>query len=267
MKRTAAEPGRLQPVGRKGDPQMPTPTIVLVHGAWADASSWTGVIQRLQAAGHDVVALPNTLRGVAADAAVIRTYLDTIDGPVVLVAHSYGGFVITNAATGAQNVKALVYVDAFIPDEGQPALALVGQASALTPAVTNPTSTFKVVPIPGAPPEVVDTYLLPNVVAESFAQDVSAQDAALIYATQRPGSFAAIAEPSGPPAWKDIPSWAIIGTQDKIITPDSLRSMAEHAGAKITEVDASHVSMVSHPDVVVEVIEQALREVGELQPA
>ena len=247
---------------------MPTtPTIVLVHGAWADASSWTGVIQRLQAAGHEVVALPNTLRGVAADAAVIRNYLDAIDGPVVLVAHSYGGFVITNAATGAQNVKALVYVDAFIPDEGQPAVALTGAASALASAGTNPTSLFKLVPIPGAPPEVVDTYLLMNTVKESFAQDVSAEDAALIYATQRPASFAGLAEPSGPPAWKDIPSWALIGKQDRIIDPVSLRAMAEHAGAKITEIDASHVSMVSHPDAVVEIIGQALREVGELQPA
>ena len=247
---------------------MPTtPTIVLVHGAWADASSWTGVIQRLQAAGHDVVALPNTLRGVSADAAVIRTYLDTVDGPVVLVAHSYGGFVITNAATGAKNVKALVYVDAFIPDEGQPAVALTGQGSALVPAVTNPTATFKLVPIPGAPPEAVDTYLLPNVVAESFAQDVSPEEAALIHATQRPASFAGLTEPSGPPAWKDIPAWAIIGKQDKIIDPVSLRAMAEHAGAKITEIDASHVSMISHPDVVVEIIQEALREVRELQPA
>jgi pimeloyl-ACP methyl ester carboxylesterase len=247
---------------------MPTnPTIALVHGAWADASSWTGVIKRLQAAGHDVVALPNTLRSVAADAAIVRSYLDAVDGPVVLVAHSYGGFVITNAATGAKNVKALVYVDAFIPDEGQPAVALTGQASALVAAVANPTSVFKVVPIPGAPPNVVDTYLLPSTVAESFAQDVSAEDQGLIYATQRPASFAAIAEPSGPPAWKDIPAWAIIGKQDKIIAPDSLRAMAEHAGATITEIDASHVSMVSHPDVVVGVIEQALRQVGELQPA
>ena len=247
---------------------MPTtPTIVLVHGAWADASSWTGVIRLLQAAGHDVVALPNTLRGVAADAAVIRNYLDAIDGPVVLVAHSYGGFVITNAATGAQNVKALVYVDAFIPDEGQPAVALTGAASALASAGTNPTSLFKLVPIPGAPPEVVDTYLLPSTVTDSFAQDVSPEDAALIHVTQRPASFAGLAEPSGPPAWKDIPSWAIIGRQDRIIDPVSLRAMAEHAGAKITEIDASHVAMVSHPDAVVEVIEQALREVGELQPA
>jgi pimeloyl-ACP methyl ester carboxylesterase len=247
---------------------MPTtPTIVLVHGAWADASSWTPVIQRLHAAGHDAVALPNTLRGPKADAAIIRSYLDTIDGPVVLVAHSYGGFVITNAATGAQNVKALVYVDAFIPDEGQPAVALTGQGSSLVAALTNPTAVFKLVPIPGAPPEAPDTYLLPSTVRENFAQDVSADDQAIIHATQRPASFAGLAEPSGPPAWKDIPAWAIIGKQDRIIDPVSLRAMAENAGAKITEIDASHVSMISHPDLVVEVIEQVLREVGELQPA
>jgi len=244
-----------------------TPTIVLVHGAWADASSWTPVIQRLHAAGHDAVALPNTLRGPKADAAIIRSYLDTIDGPVVLVAHSYGGFVITNAATGAQNVKALVYVDAFIPDEGQPAVALTGQGSSLVAALTNPTAVFKLVPIPGAPPEAPDTYLLPSTVRENFAQDVSADDQAIIHATQRPASFAGLAEPSGPPAWKDIPAWAIIGKQDRIIDPVSLRAMAENAGAKITEIDASHVSMISHPDLVVEVIEQVLREVGELQPA
>jgi pimeloyl-ACP methyl ester carboxylesterase len=243
------------------------PTIVLVHGAWADASSWTKVIERLQAAGHEVVAPPNTLRGIAADAATVRAYLDTVDGPVVLVAHSYGGFVITNAATGAANVKALVYVDAFIPDEGQPAAALVGADSVLTPALTNPTSVFKLVPIPGAPANVVDTYLLPDVVAASFANDVTPKEAGVIAATQRPASIASVAEPSGPPAWKDIPAWAIIGLQDKIIPPAAQRAMAEHAGARITEVDASHVSMVSRPDVVVDVIEQALSNIGALQPA
>jgi pimeloyl-ACP methyl ester carboxylesterase len=243
------------------------PTIVLVHGAWADASSWTRVIERLHAGGHAVVALPNTLRGVAADAAVVRSYLDTIPGPVILVGHSYGGFVITNAATGSTNVKALVYVDAFIPDEGQPVAALTGPESVLAAALGNPTSVFKLVPIPGAPPELLDTYLLPSVVADSFANDVSAEEAALIAATQRPASLAAVGEPSGPPAWKDIPAWAIVGTQDKIITPDAQRSMANNAGARIAEVDASHVSMVSRPDVVVTVIEEVLREVGELQPA
>jgi pimeloyl-ACP methyl ester carboxylesterase len=246
---------------------MPEPTIVLVHGAWADASSWTGVIQRLQRDGHTVAAIPNTLRGVSADAAVVRSYLDTIDGPVVLVAHSYGGFVITNAATGSQNVKALVYIDAFIPDEGQPAAALVGPESALAPALADPSTIFKTVPIPGAPPNVVDTYLLPRVVAESFAQDLSPEDQGVVYATQRPASFAGLAEPSGPPAWRDIPATALIGTQDRIIPPSSLRAMAEHAGAEIREIDASHVSMVSHPDVVAELIEEVTRRVAGPVPA
>ena len=243
------------------------PTIVLVHGAWADGSSWTNVIKKLQAAGHDVVTLPNTLRGAAADAAVIRSYIDTIDGPVLLVAHSYGGFVITNAATGATNVKALVYVDAFIPDEGQNAAALVSQESVLSAALGDPTSVFKLVPIPGAPPDVLDTYLLPEVVSASFANDVSAEDAKLIHATQRPASLAGLLEPSGPPAWKDIPAWAVIGTQDRIVPPNAQRSMATRAGARVTEVDASHVSMVSQPQIVVEVIEEALQEIGQLQPA
>ena len=160
-----------------------------------------------------------------------------------------------------------MYVDAFIPDEGQPAGALTGIGSALGPAPTNPTLAFKLVPIPGAPPENVDSYLLRRTVNESFAQDVAAEDAAVIYATRRPAAFAGFAEPSGPPARKDIPAWAIIGTQDRIIDPVSLRAMAERAGARITEGDASHVSMISHPDVVVDVIGQALREVGELQHA
>ena len=244
-----------------------TPTIVLVHGAWADASSWTGVMQRLQAAGHEVVAIPNTLRGPAADAAIVRSYVDTIDGPVVLGAHSYGGFVITNAATGSANVKALVYVDAFIPDEGQPALALVGADSALAAAGSNPASVFKLVPIPGGPENAVDAYLLPNIVSESFANDVSPEDAGLIHATQRPAALGGFVEPSGPPAWKDIPAWAIIGTQDRIIPPPSQRAMAENAGARVTEVDASHVSMISRPDVVVTLIQQVLEEIGSLQPA
>jgi pimeloyl-ACP methyl ester carboxylesterase len=243
------------------------PTIVLVHGAWADGSSWSKVIERLQAAGHDCAAPPNTLRGVTTDAPIVRNFLDSIDGDVVLVAHSYGGFVITNAATGAKNVKALVYVDAFIPDEGQNPAVLASQDSVLTAALSDPTRVFKLVPIPGAPANVLDTYLLSTTVAESFANDVSAAEAGLIAATQRPASLAGLLEPSGPPAWKEIPAWAIVGTQDRIIPPAAQRAMAEHAGARITEVDASHVSMVSRPEVVVDVIEQVLREIGALQPA
>jgi pimeloyl-ACP methyl ester carboxylesterase len=133
------------------------PTIVLIHGAWADASSWTGVIGPLERAGFTVTAPPNNLRGLGADAAYVRAYLETISGPIVLVAHSYGGMVITNAAKGLPNVKALVYVDAFIPDEGQPAVGLTGAESALAKAATDPQSLFKLVPYLGAPEGGVDT--------------------------------------------------------------------------------------------------------------
>ena len=230
------------------------PSIVLVHGAWADASSWAGVIERLRREGFTCTAPPNTLRGPTTDAAVIRAYLQTLPGPVVLVAHSYGGFVITNAATGLPNVKALVYVDAFIPDEGQPAGALTGAESALAAAATEPASLFKLVV--GAD-GVVDGYLLPDTVAASFANDLSADQIALITATQRPAAVAGFGEPSGPPAWRDIPAWAVIGTQDRIITPGSQRQMAERAHATIVEVDASHVSMISRPDAIVDVIRTA----------
>jgi pimeloyl-ACP methyl ester carboxylesterase len=238
------------------------PTIVLVHGAWADASSWTGVIEGLLRDGFTVTAPPNNLRGPAADAAYVRAYLETLPGPIVLVAHSYGGVVITNAATGLPNVRALVYVDAFIPDEGQPVAALTGAESALATAATDPTSLFKLAPYPGAPDGVFDTYLLPEVVAKSFANDLTPEQAALIAATQRPASLIAVAEPSGPPAWKAIPCWAVIGTQDRIITPDAQRQMAARANAKITEVDASHVSMISMPNVVGEVIRAAASTVA-----
>jgi pimeloyl-ACP methyl ester carboxylesterase len=237
-------------------------TIVFVHGAWADASSWTSEIKRLQRDGYTVAAVPNTLRGVSADAGVVRDYLSTLTGPVILVAHSYGGFVITNAATGNDNVKALIYVDAFIPDEGQVATQLVGPDSALAPATTNPTSVFKLVPYPGAPEGVVDTYLLPEVVRKSFANDLPAEEADVIAATQRPGSLGGLVEPSGPPAWKQIRSWALIGTRDEIIPPAEQRKMAQNAGAEISEFDASHVGLISQPDVVTDLIEKVAREVG-----
>ena len=237
------------------------PTIGLIHGAWADASSWTGVIERLVREGFSVTAPPNNLRGLAADAASVRAYLETLSGPIVLVAHSYGGMVATNAATGLPNVKALVYVDAFMPDEGQPAVALTGAESALANAATDPQSLFKLAPYPGAPEGSVDTYLLPETVTSSFAQDLTPEEQALIAATQRPAALAGLGEPSGRPAWKEIPAWAVIGTQDRIITPGSQRQMAEHANAEITEVDASHVSMVSKPDAIVDVIRTAASRV------
>jgi pimeloyl-ACP methyl ester carboxylesterase len=237
-------------------------TIVFVHGAWADASSWTAEIKRLQRDGYTVAAIPNTLRGPSADAAVVRDYLSTLTGPVILVAHSYGGFVITNAATGNDNVKALIYVDAFIPDEGQTAGQLAGPDSAVAVAVSNPTAFLKLVPYPGAPEGIVDTYLLPQSVHEHFANDLPADEADVISATQRPASLAALGEPSGPPAWKQIRSWALIGTNDHIIPPAEQRKMAQNAGAEISEFDASHVGLISQPDVVSDLIEKVAREVG-----
>ena len=168
------------------------PTIVLVHGAWADASSWAGVIELLQREGFTCTAPPNNLRGPSADAAYLRAYLETLPEPVVLVAHSYGGFVVTNAATGLSNVKALVYVDAFMPDEGEPAGALTGAESALAAAATDPASLFKLVPSADG---VVDGYLLAETVASSFANDLTAAQVALITATQRPASIAGFASP------------------------------------------------------------------------
>jgi pimeloyl-ACP methyl ester carboxylesterase len=228
------------------------PTIVLVHGSWADASSWTEVVKRLQQEGYQVVAPPNPLRSLSGDAEYIRTFLSTVPGPIVLVGHSYGGAVITNAATGNPNVKALVYVDAFAPDEGEPVLALLGPDSAL--AVADPTTVFDLRPYPGAPAGDFDVYLKPEVVVNSFAPDLPKRDALAIAATQHPLVFSAGLEPSGVPAWKTIPSWYLIGTEDLIIPEAQQRFMAERAGAEIVEVKASHVSLISKPNAVARLI-------------
>jgi pimeloyl-ACP methyl ester carboxylesterase len=237
----------------------PKPTIVLVHGAWADSSSWSGEIARLQSDGYPVIAAPNPLRGLSSDSATLADLLSTISGPIVLVGHSYGGAVITDAATGNSNVKALVYVDAYIPAAGENITTLSTSASALAPAAVDPSSVFKLVPYPGAPAGVVDTYLLPNVFFTDFAPDIPHGEAAILEAEQSPTSLVALVEPSTTPAWLTIPSWDVIGTQDKIIPEASQLSMADRANAHITLVNSSHVSLISHPDVVTSVIERAAR--------
>ncbi|MDH2415236.1 alpha/beta hydrolase [Nocardioides sp. CER19] len=232
------------------------PTIVLVHGAWADSSGWSGVITRLQRRGFTVLAVANPLRGLSADSAYVRAFLETVPGPIVLVGHSYGGAVITNAATGNENVRALVYVDAFAPDKGETVNSLVGAGSALA---GDPATLFDVRPYPGAPTGDADVYLKPSVVTDFFAQDLPRREALVLAATQRPLTLAAGTEPSGEPAWKTIPSWYLLGTRDRIITPASQLFMAERAGADITRVRASHVSMISHPEAVVRLIRVATR--------
>jgi pimeloyl-ACP methyl ester carboxylesterase len=238
----------------------PKPTIVLVHGAWADASSWDSVVRLLQGRGYTVDAAPNPLRGLTYDTAYLKDYLASISGPVVLVGHSYGGAVITDAATGNPNVKALVYDDAYIPATGENVAALSGAESALAPASTNPASVFKLVKYPDPPAaNVVDTYLLPGVVAADFAPDVPRAEQALLTATQSPTSLAALAQPSSAPAWKTIPSWDVVGRQDKIIPLAAQLMMAHRAGSHITEINSSHVSLISHPAAVTAVIVKAVQ--------
>jgi pimeloyl-ACP methyl ester carboxylesterase len=233
----------------------PRPTIVLVHGDWADASSWNAVTERLQRQGYTVVAPPNPLRGPSSDAAYVASFLRTIPGPIVLVAHSYGGFVITNAATGIPNVKALVYIDAFMPDAGQTGAELVaGSCVDLATAVN-------AVPAPGG---VVDLYLRrePNGsypgYAECFANGVDRRQADLLFAGQRPAALAQFTDPSGTPAWETIPSWSLIGTADHVITPAQQQAMATNAGATISTVDAGHLSLITEAKTVTNLIETAV---------
>ncbi|GMA24912.1 alpha/beta hydrolase [Luteimicrobium album] len=242
---------------------MALPTIVLVHGAWADGSSWDAVASDLQGQGFTVLTPPNLLRRVTVDAPYIASFLQQrTTGPVVLVGHSYGGFVITNAATGGGDVRALVYVDAFVPDEGEFVFQILGgSGSALD--VPDPTTVLDVVGYPDAPEGDAEAFLKPSTVDESFAQDLPERDRALIAASQRPITISANTTPSGPPAWKTLPSWAVVGTEDRVIPPATQRSMAERAGATISEVAGSHVSMVSHPDVTVEAILAAAASIAD----
>ena len=237
---------------------MPETTVVLVHGAFADASSWNGVITRLQAKGVTVTAPANPLRGITADSAYIAEVLEQIEGPIVAVGHSYGGAVITNAATDAKNVVGLVYVAAFAPDEGE---TLGAAEAASKDSVLNSALVPRQYPNGGDGSET-EFYIDPAKAHDAFAGDLSDQEAALIAATQRPISELAFSEPSGPPAWKDRPSWAVVATGDRAAGADVTRSMAERAGARITEVDGSHVVMVSQPQAVTDVILEAVAAVG-----
>jgi pimeloyl-ACP methyl ester carboxylesterase len=232
----------------------PRPTIVLVHGDWADASSWSGVIARLQRHGFTVVAPPNPLRGPTSDAAYVASFLRTVPGPIVLVAHSYGGFVITNAARGNPNVEALVYIDAFVPDVGQTLLELAAGSCVAEPA-------FNAVPVPGG---VVDLYLRIEAngpypgFSECFANGVDRNQTAVLAATQRPAALNQYGEPSGPPAWETIPAWSLIGTADQVIPPAQQQAMSSRAGAQISTVNAGHLSLITRPNAVTDIIETAV---------
>ncbi|MFF3562015.1 alpha/beta fold hydrolase [Streptomyces sp. NPDC002574] len=228
------------------------PTIVLVHGAFADSSSWNGVVDRLEREGYSVVGLANPLRDLAGDAAYVSSVLDTIPGPVVLVGHSYGGAVITDAAAGHANVKALVYIAAFAPDQGESSLGITSEY----PGSRLPSS-LVVRPFPGGGQ---DAYIDPAAFKKVFAADVPTGEARLMAAGQRPVALAALAAPSSAPAWRTIPSWYLVAGADQAIPPAAERAMAQRAHSHtVTVPGASHAVSVSHPKAVADLVVAAAR--------
>jgi pimeloyl-ACP methyl ester carboxylesterase len=238
-------------------------TVVLVHGAFADASSWNGVVERLLAADVQVAAPANPLRGIAHDSAYIASFLEQIPGPVLAVGHSYGGAVISNAATDASNVVGLVFVAAFAPDEGE----RLGEVES-----TSKDSVLMSALVPlqyptGEGAETAAEFAIePAKFHDAFAADLPPEQTAVMAATQRPVAELAFSEPSGAPAWKSLPAWTVVATGDKAAGTDVIRSMAQRAGATITEAEGSHVIMVSQPEAVAQVILTAAAAV-ERQPA
>ncbi len=238
----------------------PKPTIVLVHGAWADSLSWSGVIQKLHDDGYsNVIAAPNPLSGLQQDSQDISNLLQTIQGPIVLVGHSYGGAVVSNAAYGNPNVKALVVVDGFLPAQGESVFQLTGAQPGSCLTSGPPSDIFNPVPVSGAPSGDDDLYVKPSVFDSCFANDLSHSQATTAEAAQRPLLMSAGTDVSGPPAWQQIPTWDVVGTIDKVIPPAEQLFMAHRANAHVTQIRAGHISMVSQPAAVTNVIESAAR--------
>ena len=236
---------------------------MFVHGAFADASSWNGVIERLQQQeGYTVIAPPNPLRGVGADSAYLASLLNQIDRPVLLTGHSYGGAVITNAATSASNVVGLVYVAAFAPDEGE---NLGDVENGSKDSVLNAALVQYTYPTGHDGETSVEFAINPARIQEAFAADLPAETTALMAATQRPVAAAAFSDASGPPAWRKLPSWAVVATGDKAAGADVVRAHARRAGADMVEVEGSHVIMISKPEAVSEHILKAARVVAGTQ--
>ncbi|MEU9134032.1 alpha/beta hydrolase [Kitasatospora sp. NPDC048540] len=237
------------------DPGTGKPTVVLVHGAFADSSGWDGVVKKLQKDGYPVVAPANPLRGLAGDSSYVSSVLSSIEGPVVLVGHSYGGEVITNAAVDHPNVKALVYIAAIAPEKGESANDILSKydGSKLPESLK---------PIPYNRPDGTqgtDLYISPDKFRSVFAADVKAKEAAVMAATQRPIDGNSLSDKSENAAWKNIPSWYMVAKGDQAIPPAAERFMADRAGATTVEVDASHAVAVSHPDDVSKLIVSAAK--------
>ena len=232
-------------------------TVVLVHGAFADSSSWAGVIERLQASGVPVIAAANPLRGISYDSAYVASVFDQVPGPVLAVGHSYGGAVITNAASRSKNVVGLVFVAAFAPDEGE-------KLGDITASSKDSVLSTALVPreYPTGSGPGTEFLIDPAKARDAFAADLTDEQATVVGTIQRPVADIAFGEPSGAPAWKTLPSWAVVATADRAAGTDVVRAHAERAGATITEVDGSHVIMLSQPDIVTDVIRSAIAKVG-----
>lgn len=241
----------------------PKPTIVLVNGAWSDPASWGGVVKPLQAAGYPVVAPPTSLHSLSGDSAYLASYLKTIQGPIVLVGQSYGGSVITNAATHNPDVKALVYISAFAPDQGDSAASLTAQfpGSHISndPKAPIPTALS---PVPFAEPDgtpEVDLYAKPAQYRDLFLSNrLTGATAAELAATQSPITSTALGDASGEPAWKTIPSWYLVSDDDHLIPPAAERFMATRAHSHIVEANTPHAAQVTNPGIVVNLIERAV---------
>src|SRR3954453_18753490 len=234
--------------------QGATPTVVLVHGAFADSSGWNGVVERLQRADVPVQAVSNPLRGIAADTAYVASALAQIPGPVLAVGHSYGGAIITNAASRVDNVVGLVYVAGFAPDEGE---VLQEVEAGSTDSVLNTVLLTTTYPAADGTTQT-EFWIDPEKFPDPFAAALPAEQAQAMALTQRPASALGFTQPNGVPAWKSLPSWAVVATGDRAAGADVVRTMAQRAGAEIVEAEGSHVIMVSKPQVVVDVIMQAL---------
>jgi pimeloyl-ACP methyl ester carboxylesterase len=239
---------------------QPKPTVVLVHGAWADASSWSGEVRSLQNDGYNVRAIANPVENLTTDAEYVHDFLKSIHGPIVLVGHSYGGAVNTNAAAGLPNVKALVYVDAAAPAPGETNGQLSGADSVL--ATKSKAQLFTTTKYPNAPAGASELYLNEDVFVHNFANDLPRAEAEQLWASQRGASTVAFDTRSKAAAWKSIPSWYFISSGDQIITPTSELAMARRAHSHITIFHGgSHLTLISHPDAVTAVIRSAISSV------
>lgn len=237
------------------------PTIVLVHGAFADASSWNGVVERLERRGYTVIAPANPLRGLDSDSTYIASVLDSIKGPIVLAGHSYGGAVISTAAAGNPRVKSLVYVSALMPDVGESGMTLAARFPSELGTAT------KSVPYRAGGVSGTDLYLKPDRLHQVFAADLPESTTRLMAVTQRPVATTAFSEQAKVAAWKHIPSWFLVAKQDKSINPDQERFEAKRAGSHTVEINSSHVAMIAHPEAVSDLVLQAATAAKSARPS